>query len=323
MSTLKIALAQHPPVWMNKHATLEKVVGLIQEAAIAQAQLVVFGETFVPGYPFWLSWTNGSHFDDPQQKRWFAHYLSQAVDVAAGELQPAQKAAKAAGIAVYIGIAEKAADRGGHSIYCTLVHINAEGEICSVHRKLQPTFEERLVWSPGDGHGLRVHELGEFKVGGLNCWENWMPLARTALLGLGENLHIAVWPGNRSSTEDITRFIAKESRSFVVSVSPPMRSEWADPSMPDLDAMLKSAPDTWADGGSCAAAPTGKWVLEPQSGVGLHFVEVSIDVVRQERQNFDPTGHYSRPDVTELHINRNRQAAVRYSDSPESNGNLT
>ena len=99
-----------------------------------------------------------------------------------------------------LGIIERPADRGGHSVYASLVYIDAEGRIRSVHRKLMPTYEERLAWSPGDGHGLRVHRLGAFTVGGLNCWENWMPLPRAALYGLGEDLHVAVWPGNLRNT---------------------------------------------------------------------------------------------------------------------------
>jgi nitrilase len=195
------------------------------------------------------------------------------------------------------------------------VYIDASGQIASVHRKLMPTYEERLVWSPGDGHGLRVHELGEFRVGGLNCWENWMPLPRAALYGQGENLHVAVWPGSERNTQDITRFIARESRSYVVSVSGMMHRDWIPDSTP-YAAEMKANAEAWlADGGSCMAGPDGNWVLQPQVGKeGIFYAEADIEMVARERQNFDPAGHYSRPDVTRLKVNRKRQSTVKFSD---------
>ncbi len=131
-----------------------------------------------------------------------------------------------------------------------MVYIDARGKIGSVHRKLMPTHEERLVWAIGDGNGLRTHKLGPFTVGGLNCWENWLPLVRSALYAQGEDLHVAIWPGNMRNTEDITRFIARESRSFVVSVSGLMRREDICDSLPAADLLRDTADDIMADGGS-------------------------------------------------------------------------
>ena len=133
----------------------------------------------------------------------------------------------------------------------------------SVHRKLMPTYEERLIWSPGDGHGLRVHSIGPFTLGGLNCWENWMPLARAALYGQGENLHVAIWPGNIHNTKQITRFIAMEARSYVISASGFMRKTDFPSDTPHLETILQRCPDILANGGSCIAGPDGEWVVEP------------------------------------------------------------
>ena len=187
--------------------------------------------------------------------------------------------------------------------------------IQSVHRKLMPTYEERLTWSPGDGNGLRVHKLGAFTVGGLNCWENWMPLARAAMYGQGEDLHIAIWPGGVHNTHDITRFIARESRSYVASVSGLMRAGDFPQDTPHLPAILENSPDILANGGSCIAAPDGKWVIEPFTDEE-RLVVATIDHkrVREERQNFDPSGHYSRPDVTQLKVNRSRQSTVVFNE---------
>ena len=315
MHHLTVALSQSTPVWLQKQPTLDLVVRQIHAAADQGAGLVVFGEAFVPGYPFWLAFTGGAKFDDPIQKAWYAHYVEHSVDTAAGDLDLVCAAARERNIAVYLGIMERAADRGGHSLYCTLVYIDAQGAIQSTHRKLQPTYEERLVWAQGDGHGLQVHEVGPFRAGGLNCWENWMPLSRTALYAQGENLHVAVWPGNGVNTGDITRFIARESRSYVLSVSGMMRAEDVPADLPHREELLAQAPEVWGNGGSAIAGPDGEWVLEPQVGTeGLFLAELDIRKVWAERQNFDPVGHYSRPDVTGLYLNRDRQSLLRHED---------
>lgn len=142
-----------------------------------------------------------------------------------------------------------------------------------------------------------------------------MPLPRAALYGQGENLHVAVWPGSCRNTEDITRFIARESRSYVVSVSGMMHAEAVPDDVPHANLIREAAEGWLADGGSCVAGPDGQWVLEPQAGEeGLWVVEADIRTVARERQNFDPAGHYSRPDVTRLKVNRKRQKTVKLSD---------
>ena len=214
-----------------------------------------------------------------------------------------------------MGVIERPTDRGGHSIYASLVYISENGKIQSVHRKLQPTYDERLTWAPGDGHGLRVHKLKEFTVGGLNCWENWMPLPRAALYGQGENLHVAVWPGSDHNTKDITRFIARESRSFAISVSSLMTVSDFPDDTPHLDLILENAPKVLANGGSCIAGPDGEWIIEPilnEEGNSYHTLD--FNRVYEERQNFDPVGHYSRPDVTKLTVNTERQSTVFFED---------
>ena len=193
---LKLALPQLAPVWINREGSLKKVIGAIKTAQKESADLIVFSEGFVPGYPFWLSGTGGAKFNDEKQKDIFAHYSDQAITIEKGHLNDVCATLKAANMACYLGIIERAGDRSGHSLYCSFVYIDQDGIIQSVHRKLQPTYEERLVWSPGDGNGLVTHNLGEFTVGGLNCWENWMPLSRAALYAQGEDVHVACWPGS-------------------------------------------------------------------------------------------------------------------------------
>lgn len=311
---LRLALPQLSPEWLSREAGLAKVIKTI-ESAKGKADLIVFSEGFVPGYPFWLDGTGGARFNDAKQKELFAHYSDQAITIEAGHLDGVCAALKAANMACYLGIIERAGDRSGHSLYCSFVYIDQGGSVRSVHRKLQPTYEERLVWAPGDGAGLVTHKLGGFTVGGLNCWENWMPLSRAALYAQGEDLHVACWPGSDRNTADITPVLAKEGRSYCVSVSAIMRPSDVRDDMPFAAEIRKALGDMPANGGSCVAAPDGSWVLPPVMGKeGMRFCELDPAFVRRERQNFDPSGHYSRPDVTHLVVNRKRQSLASFED---------
>ncbi len=312
---LTIAMAQIAPVWLNKEATLTKIKDQISEAAKQKTELIIFGEGLLPGYPFWLALTGGAEWDTQLNKSLHAHYVCNAITIENDELAEVCAMAKQHRIAIYLGLIERPKDRGGHSIYASLVYINTEGVIASVHRKLQPTYDERLTWSPGDGHGLRVHALKQFTVGGLNCWENWMPLPRASLYAQGEDLHVAVWPGSDHNTKDITRFMAREGRSFVVSVSSLMTKADFPTNTPYYDQIIEHAPEILANGGSCIAAPNGEWEVAPiinQSGNFYHTID--FNKVLEERQNFDPVGHYSRPDVTKLIVNRERQSTLQIKE---------
>ncbi|MEN8118300.1 MAG: carbon-nitrogen hydrolase family protein [Bacteroidota bacterium] len=310
---LKIGLAQIAPVWLNRYKTIKKVCGYIEDAAYQNCDLVVFGEALLPGYPFWVERTDGARFNSKIQKEIYAHYLEQGVQFEAGHLNDVCRIAKKRKIAVVLGTVERAPDRGGHSLYCTLAFINSSGEIAHTHRKLMPTYEERLVWSIGDGHGLQVQKLKNFTAGALNCYENWMPLSRAALYGQGEDLHLALWPGSTHNTENITRFIAQESRSFIVSVSGLMREKDIPDKIPHATLIKENSEEILANGGSCLAGPDGQWIIEPQiNEEGIFTAEIDYARVREERQDFDPAGHYSRPDVTQLIVNRERDSIVKF-----------
>ena len=311
---LKVGIAQMASVFLDRAATIAKVVQWIDDAAAQGCQLVVFGEALVPGYPFWLDLTEASRFDSDLQKDIFAAYSDAAVTIEKGYLKPVCAAAAQHGIAVILGIIERPSDRSGHSLYCSCVYIDADGRITSVHRKLVPTYEERLAWSPGDGHGLVVHPLHGFTVGALNCYENWMPLTRAALYAQGEDCHVALWPGNARNTQALTPVLALEGRSYVISVSAVFTRDDV-PADHVVTAMLARAPQIMADGGSCIANPDGSWLIPPATaGEALLVATLDPREVRRARQNFDPVGHYSRPDVTQLVVNRQRQAIARFDD---------
>jgi nitrilase len=308
---LTVGLAQMAPIWLDRAATTAKMIGYVERAARSGCQLLVFGEALCPGYPFWLEWSGGARFNDTMQKTMYAHYLDQAVVPAAGHLDAFCSAARDNRIALVLGVVERATDRGGHSLYCSLVFIGPDGTPGRVHRKLMPTYEERLVWGQGDGYGLRTWPLGAFTLGALNCWENWMPLPRAALYGMGEDLHVALWPGNLRNTELLTRAMALEGRSYVLSVSGLFGHADIPEGAPFRDRLLEQMPDGLADGGSCIAGPDGNWVLEPVTGrEDLLVATLDHARVRAERQNFDPAGHYARPDVLQLRLRSDRQSSI-------------
>lgn len=313
--TLRIAGAQLAPVWLHREGTIAKVVQAIDEAAAREVEFLAFPEAFVPGYPFWIEHTDGARFDSALQKSLHAHYLDQAVQIEAGHLDPVVQASARTGMTVVLGIIERPADRGGHSVYASCVTISPTQGIVTVHRKLMPTYEERLSWAPGDGHGLRTTPVKAFTLGTLNCWENWLPLARAALYAHGEDLHVAIWPGSVRNTEAITRFMAREGRSYVMSVCGVLRRDQLGDHIPYVDTLRESLPEIISEGGTAIAAPDATWLVEPTPFAEQLFIaDIHHARVREERQNFDVAGHYGRPDVLQLHVNRERQASARFTD---------
>ncbi len=309
---MRVAAAQARSVWLDKDATTKKALALLTDAARMDVGLLAFPETFLSGYPFWVERTDGARFNSAQQKSAYAAYLDAAVEVNGPQVRAVTEAARDLQIFTYLGITERGSGAARGTIYCTLLAIDPVAGVVSSHRKLMPTYEERLVWGIGDGHGLRVHDVGEMRVGGLNCWENWMPQARHALYAGGEDLHVSVWPGSPRHTRDLARFIALEGRVFSLAACGLLGLDDVPADFPLRELLEQSAERDYYDGGSAVADPAGGWVVEPVA-VEERLVIADIDpaAVRRERQNFDPTGHYSRPDVFEVRVDRRRlEAAV-------------
>jgi len=312
---VRIAAAQTAPAWGDKDATTKRVTEWIGRAADEGVELLAFGETFLSGYPFWVSRTDGARFDAADQKVAYAYYLEAAVEADGPELAAIAEAVRDHGVFTYLGITERGSGPGRGTVWCTLVAIDPARGIVSAHRKLSPTYEERLVWGTGDGAGLDVHDVAGTRAGGLLCWENWMPQARHALYAGGEDLHVAAWPGSTGLTRDATRFIAREGRVFVLSAGALLRAEDIPDGFPLREAALAGQTGLLYDGGSAVAGPGGEWVVEPVRGEErLVVADVDLARVREERQSFDPTGHYARPDVFEVHVNRRRLDAATFDD---------
>jgi len=291
---IKVAGIQIASVLLDAQKTWEKLARYIRDAKSNGADLVIWGETLIPGYPYWV-W---EQYPYNYHKKIYAKYWEECIKLEESNIIKEMKAlAKELGVMMMGGIAEKY----GGSIYCTLLTISQQGEILGRHRKIKPTFLERTVWADGDGLGLKVYNLNDVKVGGLNCWENWLPLARAALHLQEEIIHVAVWPGNIWLTKDITRFVALEGRSWVLSVSGLLRpidldhlTEKEFPMKKDLMSTEKSL----CNGGSMIVDPTGTIVAGPiVDEEGILYYDIDPLVAIEERQNLDISGHYSRFDI--------------------------
>jgi nitrilase len=312
---VRVAAAQAHPAWLDPQRGTELVVDWVARAAAEQVELVAFGETFLSGYPAWVSSTGGARFEDAKQKRAYASYLDAAVELDGPELATIREAVGDHGVFTYLGVTERGSGVARGTVFATLVAIDPTAGIVGAHRKLRPTYEERLVWGPGDGHGLRVHALPSgWHVGGLNCWENWMPLARTAMYAGGEDLHVSVWPGSTRLTRDITRFVAREGRVFSLAAGALLSTDDIPADFPLHDEIVEAG-GVDQDGGSAIAAPDGRWLVEPVAGEErLVVADLELTEVAAERQNFDPTGHYARPDVLHLTVDRRRAHGVEFRD---------
>lgn len=301
---LKLAAVQAAPIFLDPSATTNKALDLLRSAAEAGAEIVVFPEVFISGYPVWLR-APGVSSNDELLRLGQVEYVKSAITTDGPELAALVEAARKHGAFVYVGIVERSGSGG--SVYASLVAIHPDQGIVGVHRKMKPTFHERLLWADGDGHGLRVHDWKGARIGGLCCYENWQPLARQALYQQGEQLHIAAWPGDLDVTKNITQFIAMEGRIYVASVSGLLRVSDIPQRFP-LRKYVVEGRDVINDGGSMIAAPGGDLIVGPVTGEEtILYADISLDAVIGAHLKLDPAGHYSRNDILRLHHDKERR----------------
>lgn len=294
----RVAAVQATPVYLDRDATLDVVVDEMTLAAGDGADLVVFPESFVPGYPDWL-WRQNPWSDAD----WYARFQDQAIDVNGPALDPVRAAAEAVGVWVALGITERTASG---TLYNSVVYISDEGEIAGLHRKLVPTGAERLVWANGQGPMLTVVDIGGVRVGSLICWENYMPLARAALYEQGIDVLLAPTWDNSDEWVSTLRHIAKEGQIFVVGVTAFLRGSDVPRDLPGADDIYGGDDDFMSRGNSAIVAPGGEVVAGPLIGeAGRVTATIDLDRIAAGRRAFDPTGHYARPDILSLTINTN------------------
>jgi predicted amidohydrolase len=303
---VRVAAVQAAPAFLNREATVEKAVGLIAEAAAGGAGLVAFPETWIPGYPAWIFGAAG--WDDAAQKRVFGRLNANAVEVPGPAVDALCAAAKEAGVVVAIGMTERDAKTSRGTLYNSILYVSERGEVLGVHRKLMPTHAERIVWGQGDGSTLHVFDTTIGRVGGLACWEHWMPLTRFAMHAKGEQIHVAAWPevGDPDLHRFCTRHYAFEGRCFALCV---MGARLRPEHLPD-DFELREAMganDDFVDreqtGGSCVFAPDGTIVADSVAGEEMIvYADIDLGRIPEEQAALDVVGHYNRPDVFSLTV---------------------
>lgn len=319
--TVKVAIVQEPPVILDLKGALSKASDCVARATGEGAVLVVFPETWLTCYPAWVFGLAG--WDDEEAKRWYARLLDESPVLGSDEqldddLAVLREAAREHGVTVVMGMNERARKRSG-TLYNSLVTIGPDGRLLNVHRKLTPTHTERIVWASGDASGLRVVETDAGRVGGLVCWEHWNPLERYALHSQDEEIHVASWPDITEMHLLASRNYAFEGRSHVLCAGQLLRT--SDVPSDLLEAYRKGVgPDAPADGtlfagGSCVIAPDGRYLVEPRFDYeGIIFAELDLSMRSREQQSLDTVGHYSRPDIFTLTVDRRRHDSVTLLD---------
>jgi len=295
-----VACVQAEPVIFDREATLDKLDRLTAEAARAGASLVVFPETFIPVYPS-STWAKAfAGWADPRAKAAFALLAREAVEVPGPAADRLGEIARENGVLLVTGVNELDPSRPG-TLYNALLYHSADGRLLLHHRKLVPTNHERLVWGPGDGRGLRAIETPLGRVGGLICWENYMPLARFSLYESGVEIYIASTADDGDAWQATLVHIARESRAFVIAPSHFQRAASYPDDFP-LRAELEGH-EILGRGGSAVLGPDGAYLAGPlYDEEGILYAELDPARLYEERQRFDPAGHYHRPDVLSLTV---------------------
>lgn len=297
--TVEAAIVQ-AEVSPTLEAGLERTRQLTHDAATLGAHLVVFPETWLPGYPAWLDVCRDVNlWDHASTKAVFARYRSESVDVAGESGQALAAIARDSHVTLVVGVSERVASGPGYgTLYNSLLTYGPDGTLLNHHRKLMPTYTERMVWGQGDTSGLRAVDTPHGRVGGLVCWEHWMPLSRQALHDSGEDAHIAVWPTVQERHQIASRHYAFEGRCFVLAAGSLMRAS-------SLPVELKRDPErAGADdmfvlrGGSAIINPRGEYIAGPVFDEPT-ILRASLDFTRldEERMTLDVSGHYARPDA--------------------------
>jgi nitrilase len=309
----KIAAAavQATPVYLDRDATIDKACALIDEAGVQGADVIAFGEAFVPGYPDWV-WRQQPWHDET----FFGRLQDQAVVVPSPATERLGEAARRTRAYVMVGVNER--DEHGSTLYNSLLYFGPDGAMLGTHRKLMATGAERLVWGMGDGSGMQAYETSFGRLGGLICWENYMPLARAAVYAQGVDVYLAPTWDNSDTWGPTLRHIAKEGCVHVIGITSCLRGSDVRAAFPGLDSLYGGDDDWMSKGNSTIVSHEGEILAGPLiGGEGIVFAELDLAAARSARRMFDPVGHYARPDVFRLDVDMRPKPPVTFEVEPE------
>jgi len=309
----KIAIVQQPSVFLDKAATIKLALDFIETAVNQGAELVVFTEAFIPGYPAWI-WRLRPGADWGTSEALHQRLLDNAIDVTGDDLTLLKQAARQHGITIVCGIEERDNALSQSTLYNTVITIGPDGNLLNRHRKLMPTNPERMVWGFGDASGLKVVDTPVGRIGSLMCWENFMPLARYTLYAQGVELYIAPTYDSGDGWIGTLQHIAREGCCWVLGCGNLMRGGDIPADFPDRENLYPDA-DEWVNpGDSVVIAPGGDIVAGPlRQEAGILYYDIDPDKTAIAKRTLDVTGHYSRPDIFQLHVNTRPQSPVVFN----------
>jgi nitrilase len=309
-----VAVVQPEPSFFEPEGAIETVEARTAEAAAEGARLVLFPEAFVGGYPWGLAFGTAVGGRLPEGRRGWERYWRGAIEVPGSHTQRLGAIAREHRVWLAVGVIERDGRHSGGTLYCTLLYFGPDGELRGKHRKLKPTAAERLIWGEGDGSTLPVVQTDLGRVGGLICWENYMPLARMALYGKGVELYLAPTADAREGWQATLRHIALEGRCFVLGCNQyVLRSDYPDDL--ELAGELEKWPEVLCRGGSAIYGPLGDCLAGPLwDGPGMLVADLDPGAIVRGKFDFDVVGHYARPDVFQLTVDESPKPAVDYDE---------
>ncbi len=308
---VKVAVVQAAPVLFDREATLEKAVNLIGRAAEEGAQLVLFPEAFIPAYPRGLSFGMVVGSRSAEGRQIWQRYWDNSVTIPGPATEALGEAVRVAGIYMAIGVIEKDSQFGGGTLYCTLLYYGPDGNILGKHRKLKPTASERLIWGEGDGSTLTALSTPLGTIGGLICWENYMPMARMSMYSKGVEIYLAPTADQRDTWQATMQHIAQEGRCFVLGCNQYVTKDMYPADLREHPE-LQTLPDEMCRGGSVIVSPMGIVIAGPLFGSeGILHADLDLGEIVRSKVDFDVVGHYSRPDVFQLFVNEEPAEPVK------------
>jgi len=306
----KVAVVQAAPVLFNQDATIVKACDLIGQAAEQGAQLILFPEAFIPAYPRGLAFGTVVGSRSPVGRRIWQRYWENTVEVPGPATLKLGEAAKKANVYLAMGVIERDVERSTGTLYCTLLYFGPDGRLLGKHQKLKPTAGERLIWGEGDGSTLTVIQTEIGSIGGLICWENYMPLARMAMYNKGVELYLAPTADARDTWQATLRHIACEGRCFVLGCNQYMTKDMYPDDLKELKE-LDEQPEIMCRGGSAIISPLGKVLAGPlYDQEGILFADLDLGAIARSKFDFDVVGHYARADVFQLIVNEKPSFSV-------------